>query len=75
MGKDSTTFNPNGTVTRAQFGTILSRVLYGTGYEGGQPYYVNHLKALQTNGVITNIDPTLQETRGYVMLMLMRATK
>jgi hypothetical protein len=30
MGVDTTEFNPNGTVTRAQFGTVLSRALYGT---------------------------------------------
>jgi len=73
MGKDSTTFNPSGTVTRAQFGTILSRALYGTMYENSEIYYIDHLDALHTNGIIKNTDPNLKETRGNVMLMLMRA--
>jgi hypothetical protein len=73
MGVGITAFNPGGVVTRAQFGTVLSRALYGTTNEGGTPYYLNHLKALKDNGIITNIDPDLQEIRGYVMLMLERA--
>ena len=69
-------FDPNGTVTRAQFGTVLSRVLYGDQYNTpGDLYYTNHLTALQLHGIITNIDPTLQELRGYVMIMLMRAAE
>jgi hypothetical protein len=30
MGQGMTGFDPNGEVTRAQFGTVLSRILYGT---------------------------------------------
>lgn len=75
MGVNTTEFNPNGTVTRAQFGTVLSRVLYGTSNEGGNPYYTNHLQALKDNGIITNTDPDLQEIRGYVMLMLERSSQ
>lgn len=75
MGVDTIEFNPNGTVTRAQFGTVLSRVLYGTGNEWWTPYYVNHLQALKDNGIITNTDPDLQEIRGYVMLMLQRSAQ
>jgi hypothetical protein len=33
MGQGVTTFNPDGEVTRAEFGTVLSRALYGTKYE------------------------------------------
>ena len=33
MGQGITNFDPNGEVTRAQFGTVLSRALYGTGYD------------------------------------------
>jgi hypothetical protein len=67
------TFTPNGIVTRAEFGTILSRTLYGNIYDGWSPYYLNHLKALKTFGIITNTTPSLRELRGYAMLMLMRA--
>lgn len=73
-GTPMSEFNPNNTVTRAQFGTVLSRVLYGDQYNTpGDAYYTNHLTALQLDGIITNTDPTLQELRGYVMIMLMRA--
>ncbi|HBB04406.1 TPA: hypothetical protein DCZ39_06000 [Patescibacteria group bacterium] len=32
MGVGITDFNPNGEVTRAEFGTVLSRALYGEQY-------------------------------------------
>ena len=68
-------FNPNWLVTRAEFGTVLSRILYGNKYNNWTPYYIEHLKALKKDWIITNIDPNLKEVRWYVMLMLMRATK
>lgn len=34
MGQGITKFDPTAVVTRAQFGTILSRVLWGNRYEG-----------------------------------------
>ena len=67
-----TSFNPNGLVTRAEFGTVLSRILYGNTYNDGEFYYSNHLKILKEKGIIKNDDPSLEELRGYVMLMLMR---
>ena len=77
MGQNISSFRPNEEVTRAQFGTLLSRALYGTQYEWWVPYYVNHLNALKLAGIMNNIsDPELmKEIRGYVMLMLMRADK
>ena len=68
-----TSFNPDWIVTRAEFWTVLSRILYGDKYNGWNPYYLNHLKTLKENWIIKNDDPSLQEFRGYVMLMLMRA--
>ncbi len=68
-----TNFEPNTEVTRAQFGTVLSRALYGEQYNWWTPYYLNHLNALQIHNIITNTDPDLQEIRWYVMLMLFRA--
>lgn len=70
-----TSFNPNWLVTRAEFGTVLSRVLYGETYNGGEFYYSNHLKILKEKWIIKNDDPGLEELRWYVMLMLMRAGK
>ncbi|MEI7919125.1 MAG: S-layer homology domain-containing protein [bacterium] len=74
MGQGITAFNPNGIVTRAQFGTVLSRVLYGDANNGGNPYYADHLAALKDAGIMTNIsNPNAAEVRGYVMLMMQRA--
>jgi hypothetical protein len=74
MGQGITAFNPNGVVTRAQFGTVLSRALYGDTYNGGDPYYADHLAALKDAGIMTNIsNPNAPEIRGYVMLMMQRA--
>lgn len=64
-------FRPYDTVTRAEFGTALSRLLYGT--KNWNPYYITHLNKLKQEWVISNTNPTLQETRWYVMLMLMRS--
>jgi hypothetical protein len=68
-------FRPYDTISRAEFGTALSRVLWGSKYEGGIPYYANHLNALKAAGImnqIANAENT-KEVRGYVMLMLMRS--
>jgi hypothetical protein len=74
MGQGITAFNPKGIVTRAQFGTVLSRAFYGDAYNGGDPYYVNHLNALKTAGIMNDIStPNAPEMRGRVMLMLQRA--
>jgi len=67
-------FNPNGIVDRATFGTVLSRVIRGDKYDGGNPWYANHLSALNAAGVMTNIsNPMAPEIRGYAMLMMQRA--
>ena len=76
MGQGITAFNPNGIVTRAQFGTVLSRILYGTANDGGDPYYTNHLAALKDAGIMNNIsNPNAPEVRGYVMLMMQRSAE
>jgi len=46
MGIDTDKFMPNGIVTRAQFGTVLSRMLFSTP-ESGSPYYLVHLNLLK----------------------------
>ncbi len=74
MGVGITDFNPNGIVTRAEFGTVLSRALWGDENNGGEPYYKKHLQALKDNRImIQTNDPGRREVRGYVMLMMMRA--
>jgi hypothetical protein len=68
-------FRPYDTISRAEFGTALSRLLWGPKYEGGDPYYANHLNALKAEGIMTQIAnaESTKEIRGWVMLMLMRS--
>jgi hypothetical protein len=74
MGVGIEKFNPNGIVTRAEFGTVLSRAIWGEENNGGDPYYAKHLQALKDEGIMNMIDnPNMKEVRGYVMLMMMRA--
>ena len=74
MGVGIEKFRPYDVVTRAEFGTVLSRALRGEEYNGGTPYYADHLEALKDAGVMTNIsNPSAPEVRGYVMLMMQRA--
>jgi hypothetical protein len=75
MGQKINAFRPYDTLSRAEFGTALSRVLWGDKYEGGTPYYANHLNALKAAGIMNQIANAEQtkEVRGYVMLMLQRS--
>lgn len=66
-------FRPKDSVSRAEFGTVLSRILYWDTYNvTNWKYYEKHLKALKDNGVITNTNPSLKEKKWYVLLMLKR---
>ena len=65
-------FRPNDFVTRAEFGTALSRMLYGL-EDWTDSYYTTHLAKLKAEWIIANDDPALWELRWYVMLMLMRS--
>ena len=75
MGQGITAFRPYDTISRAEFGTALSRALWGSKYEGGNPYYVNHLNALKAEWIMNQISNAVatKEVRGYVMLMLQRS--
>ena len=73
MWENINKFRPNDEVTRAEFATALSRMLYWT--PDGNPYYMTHLKKLKQEWIITNDNPQLKEKRGYVMLMLMRTAE
>jgi hypothetical protein len=69
-------FRPDDKISRAEFGTILSRLLRGTKYEWWSPYYKNHLNALQKAEIMTKVDkPSMQELRGRTMLMMERIYK
>ena len=76
-GTPDTKFTPDGIVTRAQFGTVLSRLLYGDAYNNWSwVRYAAHLNALKTASIMTKISvPTMDELRGYVMIMLMRVAQ
>ena len=69
-------FNPRGKVTRAEYATVFSRVLFGDKYNKSEwNYYENHLNALKEAGILTNTTPTIQEVRGWVMLMMYRSSQ
>jgi hypothetical protein len=76
-GRTNNEFAPEQVVTRAQFGTVLSRALWGTAYNTTEEeYYVSHLKALNKIGIMKTINNPLNiEMRWYVMLMLMRTNE
>ena len=65
-------FRPYDLVPRWEFGTALSRMLFGVA-DGEREYYETHLNKLKEEGIITNDNPNLQELRGYVMIMLKRS--
>ena len=68
-------FNPRGKVTRAEYATVFSRVLFGDKYNKSEwNYYEDHIKALKEAGILTNDTPSIKEVRGWVMLMMYRST-
>ena len=68
-------FNPTWTLTRAEFWTILSRMLYGDAYnQWWDLWYARHLQALKNNWIMNIIDPNIKELKWWVLLMLMRNT-
>jgi hypothetical protein len=71
-------FDPNNLVTRAEFATVLSRLLYDGTYniplDSTYQWYELHMKALKAKWVIKNISqPRLLETKWFVLIMLQRA--
>ncbi len=68
-------FDPTGKVTRAQFGTILSRALWWDKHNStSTDYYSKHLNELKKIWIMNKIDsPYDVEVRWWVMLMMMRA--
>ena len=71
-------FRPDDEVTRAEFATALSRMIYHTSdgeYKSTPKYYIHHMEKLVKEWIITKDDPNMKELRGYVMIMLMRSAK
>jgi len=72
-------FNPEWLVNRAQFGTILSRLIYSdqyniySGEEQIYKWYEKHLTALNKDSIMNKIqDPLMLEKRARVLIMLER---
>ena len=61
-------FRPYDTVTRAEFWTALSRLLFNL-KDWNDVYYSTHLNRLYREWIITNTNPNLKELRWYVMIM------
>ena len=74
MGTNMSSFRPNDTVTRAEFATALSRMLYWL-EDWVDKYYSTHLNKLYNEWIISSTDPKIKELRWYVMLMLMRSSR
>ena len=69
-------FNPHGIVSRWEYATVFSRVLFGAKFnKEGADFYTNHLEALKTAWILTNTLPSIQEMRGWVMLMMYRSSQ
>ena len=71
-------FRPNDEVTRGEFASALSRLLYQTeewNYKWTWKYYVPHVARLYNEWIINKTDPKIKEKRWYVMTMLMRTVQ
>ena len=68
-------FEPHKLVTRAEFATVFSRVLYGNKYnQAGENWANGHLEALKSAEILKDTTPMMQEIRARVLLMLHRST-
>ena len=70
----SNKFRPYDPVTRAEFWTALSRLLYWI-KDWNDKYYTTHLSKLKLEWIISNDTPDLKEKKWNIMLMLMRSAK
>ena len=75
-------FQPNKIVSRAEFGTLLSRILWWNKYDVENPtrynlYYIKHLNELKKNGIMIQIENPLMrnELRKWIWVMLRRTQK
>jgi hypothetical protein len=76
MGVNAKNFRPYDTVTRAEFASVLSRMVYGTrDWSNWNNYYEPHLNKLRNEWILTNTNPSRYEKRGLVLIMLMRTAQ
>jgi len=69
-------FGPKSLVTRAEFASVLSRVLYGDKYNvDGSAFYSMHIDVLNQLGIIKDTNPAILEKIGWILIMLKRASK
>lgn len=75
-------FDPHDKITRAEFWTILSRLIYGDIYnvysweESQYKRYEKHLQELYADEIMTKIkNPFIQERRSRILLMLYRSER
>jgi len=67
-------FSPNSLVTRWEFWTVFSRILYGNEYNiESSSYYTKHLDLLKNAGILSNTNPKIMEKRSRILLMLYRS--
>ena len=67
-------FNPNKPISRAEFATVLSRVLFGSTYnQNGNNYYEKHIEALNKANILNDTNPKITEWRWWIMTMLYRS--
>ena len=68
-------FRPYDKVTRAEFWTILSRLLYWTRYDWWRTFYINHLNHLKLAKIMDKIADAdkINEKRSNVMIMLKKS--
>ena len=69
-------FMPDEPMTRAMVATIISRILWGDTFDGGNPRYLQHLKAMNNAGLVGSISspsPDSLELRGWMMTMMKRS--
>lgn len=68
-------FNPTKPLSRAQLGTVLSRILWWDEHDAsGEWYYIYHVNALKDAGIMNNIRnvSNISEKRWDVLIMLKR---
>ena len=76
INMENNMFRPNDKVTRAEFATALSRMLYDTADgKWKTKYYEPHISKLFKEWIISDTNPDQLEKRWYVMTMLLRGVK
>ena len=69
-------FRPYDKVPRAEFVTVLSRMMYEiSDGEGEYQFYEPHMAKLYNEWIINNVDPRMKEDIWNIMIMLNRVSK